>query len=71
MKKLLKNYGFVKIYEEQDDGRVIISAKDDHIEQILVTYKLDGWTNDPTRQAVFRNIAMNYFQEIKGRFGSN
>ncbi len=69
MKTLLKDYGFVQIHEEQIDGRVIISASDSSFSQILVAYTLNAV--NVNKQKMFRNIAMNYFHEIRGRFGNN
>jgi hypothetical protein len=68
MKKLIKNLGSVQIYEEEKDDRVVITATNRFNTEILTAYCLNSHTSNENRRNFFRNVAINYYHEIKDRF---
>lgn len=71
MKKLIKDFGFAQIYEEEKDNRCVISATNHRITEPLTTYFVDTYTKHENRRNFFRNVAINYFREIRSKFEMN
>ena len=68
MKNLIKKFGTIKIYEENQGNRCYITATDNKTTESLVTYCVDTHNQNDNRASFFRNVAINYFLEIKDRF---
>lgn len=68
MKRLIKNLGYVQIFEEDTGQNFKITATNGVITKLLVTFRDE---NSPGRIDFFREVAYSYFQEIKHEFEYN